>query len=73
MFTDKSIKGLKPKESAYRLYEKGVDKGFGVKVTPAGSMSFFIQYAGVMGNKSFTTWAAIHPFLYQMLELNVEK
>ncbi|MCK9606201.1 MAG: integrase arm-type DNA-binding domain-containing protein [Methylomonas sp.] len=46
MFTDKSIRGLKPKESAYRLYEKGADKGFGVKVTPAGSVSFFIQYAG---------------------------
>jgi integrase len=53
MFTDKSIKGLKPKESAYRLYEKGVDKGFGVKVTPAGSMSFFIQYAGVDGKQKF--------------------
>lgn len=49
MLTDKSIKGLKPKVSAYRLYEKGNDKGFGVKVTPAGSMSFFIQYAGIDG------------------------
>ena len=46
MFTDKSIKGLKPKQSAFRLYEKGSDKGFGVKITPAGSVSFFVQYAG---------------------------
>ncbi len=53
MLTDKSIKGLKPKVSAYRLYEKGNDKGFGVKVTPAGSMSFFIQYAGIDGKQKF--------------------
>ena len=45
MFTDKAIKGLKPKLSAYRLYEKAADKGFGVKVTPAGRKSFFVQYA----------------------------
>ncbi|MGY6278115.1 tyrosine-type recombinase/integrase [Methylomonas sp. MgM2] len=53
MFTDKSIKGLKAKPSAYRLYEKGPDKGFGVKVTPAGSVSFFIQYAGSEGKQKF--------------------
>ena len=53
MFTDKSIKGLKPKPSAYRLYEKGADKGFGIKVTPAGSVSFFIQYAGGDGKQKF--------------------
>jgi integrase len=53
MFTDKSIKGLKPKKSAYRLYEKGADKGFGVKITPAGSISFFIQYAGTNGKQKF--------------------
>ena len=53
MFADKSIKGLKPKKSAYRLYEKGADKGFGVKITPAGSISFFIQYAGTNGKQKF--------------------
>jgi integrase len=53
MFTDKSLKGLKPKQSAYRLYEKGSDKGFGVKITPAGSMSFFVQYAGPDGKQKF--------------------
>lgn len=53
MFTDKSIKGLKPKQSAYRLYEKGADKGFGVKITPAGSVSFFVQYSGTNGKQNF--------------------
>lgn len=53
MFTDKSIKGLKPKLSAYRLYEKGADKGFGVKVTPAGSVSFFLRYASEDGKQRF--------------------
>ncbi len=53
MFTDKAIKGLKPKLSSYRLYEKAADKGFGVKVTPAGSKSFFVQYAASDGQQKF--------------------
>jgi Arm DNA-binding domain len=53
MFTDKSIKGLKPKQTAYRLYEKGADKGFGLKITPAGSKSFFIQFISDSGKKKF--------------------
>jgi integrase len=53
MFTDKSIKGLKPKQTAYRLYEKGTDKGFGLKITPAGSKSFFIQYISDSGKQKF--------------------
>jgi Arm DNA-binding domain len=53
MFTDKAIKGLKPKLSSYRLYEKAADKGFGVKVTPAGSKSFFVQYTGSEGHQKF--------------------
>lgn len=44
-FTDNYLKGLKPSASASRVYEKGTDKGFGVKITPAGSRSFFVQYA----------------------------
>jgi integrase len=44
-FTDNFIKGLTAKTSAYRVFEKGGDKGFGIKITPAGSKSFFIQYA----------------------------
>ncbi|NOU21101.1 MAG: integrase arm-type DNA-binding domain-containing protein [Methyloglobulus sp.] len=53
MFTDKAIKGLKPKLSSYRFYEKAADKGFGVKVTPAGSKSFFVQYAVSDGQQKF--------------------
>jgi integrase len=44
-FTDKHIKGLKPKAKPYRIYEKGTDKGFGLQITPTGSISFFVQYA----------------------------
>ncbi len=44
-FTDNLIKGLKPKNSPYRLFEKGSDKGFGVQVTKSGTKSFFLQYA----------------------------
>lgn len=53
MFTDKSIKGLKSKDFAYRLYEKSADKGFGVKVTPAGNKSFFVQYCDSHGKQKF--------------------
>jgi len=51
-FTDKQIKGLKPKAAPYRLFEKGPDKGFGIQVTANGSVSFFIQYA-TNGKKRF--------------------
>lgn len=44
-FTDKFIKGLPAKGSDYRVYEKGADKGFGVKVTRKGHKSFFQQYS----------------------------
>jgi integrase len=44
-FTDKQIKGLKAKESPYRIFEKGPDKGFGIQVTANGAVSFFVQYA----------------------------
>lgn len=44
-FTDNLIKGLKPKNSPYRLFEKGSDKGFGVQVTKTGAKSFFLQYS----------------------------
>lgn len=51
-FTDKQIKGLKPKASPYRIFEKGPDKGFGIQVTANGSVSFFVQYA-INGKKRF--------------------
>ncbi len=44
-FTDNLIKGLKPKNSPYRLFEKGSDKGFGIQVTKSGAKSFFLQYS----------------------------
>ncbi len=51
-FTDKQIKGLRPKESPYRIFEKGPDKGFGVQVTANAAVSFFIQYT-INGKKRF--------------------
>jgi len=43
-FTDRFLKGVRPKEKPYRVFEKGADKGFGIQITPTGSVSFFIQY-----------------------------
>ena len=43
-FTDKYIKGLRPKEKPYRVREGGSDKGFGVQITPGGVKTFFIAY-----------------------------
>lgn len=51
-FTDKYLKGLTPKPSSYRIFEKGTDKGFGLKITPAGSITFIIQYT-IDGKKQF--------------------
>jgi integrase len=45
IFTDKQLKGLKSQKNSYRIFEKASDKGFGIKITPAGSISFFIQYS----------------------------
>jgi len=51
-FTDNLIKGLKPKKSPYRLFEKEADKGFGIQVTASGTKSFFLQYA-LNGKRKF--------------------
>jgi Arm DNA-binding domain len=73
MFTDKAIKGLKPKLSAYRLYEKAADKGFGVKVTPAGSKSFLVQYSVSDGHQKFFNLGRILLFHCRMPVTNVAK
>lgn len=44
-FTENWLKGLKPLAASYRINESGADKGFGVKVIPSGSISFYIQYS----------------------------
>lgn len=44
MFTDKFIKALSPRASAYRKFEVAADPGFCVQVTPAGARIFQQQY-----------------------------
>lgn len=44
VFTDIQIQQLKPKKSAYRVFEKGSDPGFHVKVYPSGKKTFFKMY-----------------------------
>ena len=41
--TKKTIDGLKPKSSYYRVWDKSLT-GFGIKVTPAGSKIYFVKY-----------------------------
>ena len=43
MFTDKQIKSLLPQAIPYRVFESGVDKGFGIQVL-SQSRVFFLQY-----------------------------
>ena len=51
-FTDRSIKGLKPRVTPYRVFEGGSDKGFCVQVTPAGARIFEQQYT-INGKRRF--------------------
>ena len=47
MLTDTSIRNLKRKASAYRVFDKSKDatlRGFHVKVLPSGKKQFFLQY-----------------------------
>ena len=54
MFTDKSLKALRPRKNTYRVFEKSVDKGFCVQVTPAGGIYFYMQYQSpVTGRRRF--------------------
>jgi integrase len=53
MLTDTKLKKLKGKKYAYRIFDKTVgDPGFGVRVTPAGHISFFLMYQ-VDGKRRF--------------------
>jgi integrase len=45
IFSDTFIKNLKPTGTAYRKFEKGIIKGFGLQVTAKGTISFFLCYA----------------------------
>jgi integrase len=44
MFTDRSLKALKPRTQAYRQWENGYVPGFCVRVTPKGVKTFYLQY-----------------------------
>ena len=51
-FTDKGIKSLDPKPTAYRVYERASDPGFCVRITPSGTKTFQMAYT-VNGRKRF--------------------
>lgn len=54
VFTDKSLRALPPRKSTYRVFEKSVDKGFCVQLTPAGGIYFYMQYQSpVTGRRRF--------------------
>jgi len=54
MFTDKSLRALRPRKTTYRVFEKSVDKGFCVQMTPAGGIYFYMQYQSpVTGRRRF--------------------
>lgn len=42
--TETKLKTLRPKTSHYRVFEKGIVKGFGVKVLTSGLISYFVCY-----------------------------
>lgn len=53
MFTDNFIKALSPRDTPYREYERGSDKGFGVQISKSAK-TFFIQYQSpVTGKRRF--------------------
>jgi hypothetical protein len=54
MFTEKSLRALRPRKTTYRVFEKSVDKGFCVQLTPAGGIYFYMQYQSpVTGRRRF--------------------
>jgi hypothetical protein len=52
MFTDLQVKGLKSKDTPYKLYEKGSDEGFHIQITPSGRKVFYLAYM-MSGKKRF--------------------
>lgn len=44
MLTDKTLRAVRPQSKPYRIFDKSVEKGFGVQITPAGGVYFFLQY-----------------------------
>lgn len=44
MLTDKALRAARAQTKPYRIFDKGVEKGFGVQITPAGGVYFFLQY-----------------------------
>ncbi|MBL8260402.1 MAG: integrase family protein, partial [Candidatus Competibacteraceae bacterium] len=44
MLTDAAVKRLQPRATAYRVFDPALP-GFGVKVEPSGSRSFFLRFA----------------------------
>lgn len=53
MFTDKAVKSLKPKKTAYKIFENGPDKGFCIQVSK-NAKTFYMQYLSpITGNKRF--------------------
>lgn len=44
MFTDRSIKALKPRSKPYREWEGASDRGFNIQVTPKGVKTFCLYY-----------------------------
>lgn len=43
-FTDKGIQGLRPRSTAYRVFERASDPGFCIRITPAGTKTFQLMY-----------------------------
>ena len=80
-FTDRQIKALKPKKGRYEVWEDN-GKGFGVRVSPAGRISFIFLYRfqgksrrmtfGVYPAMSLADAHASHAKARQLLEKGVD-
>lgn len=57
-FDDPTVRNLKPAESAYDCMAKG-ETGFGIRVHPTGTMTFFFQYK-IAGQRRFLSLGNYH-------------